>query len=52
MKKIAKFEKVSFEQFKKDWLDTFNGALILHLHLVLVSKFRQGLDAKSTMVGL
>lgn len=27
MKKIAKFEKVSFEQFKKDWLDTFNGAL-------------------------
>lgn len=27
MKKIAKFEKVSFEQFKKDWLDTFNRAL-------------------------
>ncbi|BFK11797.1 dUTP diphosphatase [Coprococcus phoceensis] len=26
MKKIAKFEKVSFEQFKKDWLDTFNRA--------------------------
>lgn len=23
MKRIAKFEKVSFEQFKKDWLDTF-----------------------------
>lgn len=27
MKKIAKFEKVSFEQFKKDWLDTFDRAL-------------------------
>lgn len=25
MKKIAKFEKVSFEQFKKDWTDTFEG---------------------------
>ena len=24
MKKIAKFEKVSFDQFKKDWIDTFN----------------------------
>lgn len=24
MNKIAKFEKVSFPQFKKDWLDTFN----------------------------
>ncbi len=24
MKKIAKFEKVSFEQFKEDWLDTFD----------------------------
>lgn len=23
MKKIAKFEKVSLEQFKKDWIDTF-----------------------------
>lgn len=23
MKKMAKFEKVSFEQFKKDWYDTF-----------------------------
>ena len=23
MKRIAKFEKVSFEQFKKDWIDTF-----------------------------
>lgn len=23
MKRIAKFEKVSFEQFKKDWTDTF-----------------------------
>lgn len=23
MNRIAKFEKVSFEQFKKDWLDTF-----------------------------
>ena len=23
MKRIAKFEKVSFEQFKKDWADTF-----------------------------
>ncbi len=23
MKKIAKFEKVSFDQFKKDWMDTF-----------------------------
>lgn len=23
MKKVAKFEKVSFEQFKKDWIDTF-----------------------------
>lgn len=23
MKKVAKFEKVSFEQFKKDWKDTF-----------------------------
>lgn len=23
MEKVAKFEKVSFEQFKKDWLDTF-----------------------------
>ncbi|WOO38477.1 deoxyuridine 5'-triphosphate nucleotidohydrolase [Anaerocolumna sp. AGMB13020] len=23
MKRIAKFEKVTFEQFKKDWIDTF-----------------------------
>ncbi|HBB29994.1 MAG TPA: deoxyuridine 5'-triphosphate nucleotidohydrolase, partial [Clostridiales bacterium] len=23
MKRIAKFEKVSLEQFKKDWIDTF-----------------------------
>ncbi|MCI8520738.1 MAG: deoxyuridine 5'-triphosphate nucleotidohydrolase [Clostridia bacterium] len=23
MQRVAKFEKVSFEQFKKDWLDTF-----------------------------
>ena len=23
MKRIAKFEKVSFDQFKKDWIDTF-----------------------------
>ena len=23
MKRIAKFEKVSLEQFKKDWADTF-----------------------------
>lgn len=23
MKKVAKFEKISFEQFKKDWIDTF-----------------------------
>ena len=23
MKRIAKFHKVSFEQFKKDWMDTF-----------------------------
>lgn len=23
MKKVAQFEKVSFEQFKKDWIDTF-----------------------------
>ena len=23
MKRVAKFEKVSFEQFKKDWADTF-----------------------------
>lgn len=23
MKRIAKFEKVSYEQFKKDWIDTF-----------------------------
>ena len=25
MKRIAKFEKVSFEQFKSDWEDTFPG---------------------------
>ena len=24
MNKVAKFEKVSFEQFKSDWIDTFN----------------------------
>ena len=24
MNKVAKFEKVSFEQFKNDWIDTFN----------------------------
>lgn len=24
MKKIARFEKVSFEQFKKDWMETFH----------------------------
>lgn len=24
MKKIAKFSKVSFEQFRKDWIDTFD----------------------------
>ena len=23
MQRVAKFEKVSFEQFKKDWADTF-----------------------------
>ena len=23
MQRVAKFEKVSFEQFKKDWTDTF-----------------------------
>ena len=23
-KRVAKFEKVSYEQFKKDWVDTFN----------------------------
>ena len=23
MQRVAKFEKVSFEQFKKDWSDTF-----------------------------
>ena len=23
MKRIAKFHKVSLEQFKKDWIDTF-----------------------------
>lgn len=27
MKKIAKFEKVSLEQFKKDWIDTFGEAV-------------------------
>ncbi len=26
MKRIARFEKVSFKQFKKDWIDTFNEA--------------------------
>lgn len=26
MHRIAKFHKVSFEQFKKDWMDTFPGA--------------------------
>lgn len=29
MKKIAKFEKVSFEQFKKDWISTFDGNPII-----------------------
>ena len=24
MKTVAKFEKVSFEQFKKDWMESFN----------------------------
>ena len=24
MKRVARFEKVSFEQFKKDYFDTFN----------------------------
>lgn len=24
MKRISKFEKVNFEQFEKDWMDTFN----------------------------
>ncbi len=28
MKRIAKFEKVSFEQFKKSWIDTFDIANI------------------------
>ncbi len=23
MQRVAKFHKVSFEQFKKDWIDTF-----------------------------
>jgi len=31
MKRIAKFEKVSFEQFKKDWIDTFQPIYILIL---------------------
>lgn len=26
-KRVAKFEKVSFEQFKKDWVDTFGDVL-------------------------
>lgn len=26
MKRIARFEKVSYEQFKNDWLDTFKGS--------------------------
>lgn len=25
MRRVAKFEKVSLEQFKKDWIDTFGG---------------------------
>ena len=27
MQKVAKFEKVSFEQFKKDWQNEYPGAL-------------------------
>lgn len=30
MKKIAKFEKVSFEQFKEAWIDTFGNENNLH----------------------
>lgn len=31
MKRIARFEKVSFEQFKKDWIDTFD---IVHTPMI------------------
>jgi dUTP pyrophosphatase len=34
MKKIAKFEKVSFEQFKKDWIDTFDAMSVEDIKVV------------------
>ena len=31
MKRIAKFHKVSFEQFKEGWIDTFGAVSYTHL---------------------
>ena len=31
MKRVAKFEKVSYKQFEKDYLDTFGLAGMIHL---------------------
>lgn len=32
MKRVAQFEKVSFEQFKKDWIDTFGENWLSSMH--------------------
>ena len=32
MKRVAMFEKVSFEQFKKDWIDTFGENWLSEMH--------------------
>lgn len=55
MKYVAKFEKVSYEQFEKDWTDTFeindtDGILKIYNNIQLptrATKFSAGYDFKS-----
>lgn len=55
MKYVAKFEKVSYEQFEKDWIDTFeindtDGILKIYNNIQLptrATKFSAGYDFKS-----
>lgn len=42
MNKVAKFEKVSFEQFKKDWKNTFyNHQKVSYLHPTIKESFNE-----------
>ncbi len=42
MKRIAKFEKVSHEQFKKDWLDTFGTEENVYDEIILPRRATSG----------